>query len=46
MGIIISFIMLLQFDSTTILSSLVIMSILFFISVSFAKSKKIRIEKS
>lgn len=46
MGIIISFIMLLQFDSTTILSSLVIMSILFFIGVSFAKSKKIRIEKS
>jgi len=46
MGIIISFIMLLQFDSTTILSSLIIMSLLFFISVSFAKSKKIRIEKS
>jgi APA family basic amino acid/polyamine antiporter len=40
MGIIISFIMLLQFDSTTILSSLVIMSILFLIGVYFAKSKK------
>lgn len=46
MGIIISFIMLLQFDSTTILSSLVIMSILLLIGVYFAKSKKIRIEKS
>ena len=46
LGIIISFIMLLQFDSTTILSSLVIMGILFLISVYFAKSKKIRIEKS
>ncbi|MGE5862516.1 MAG: APC family permease [Nitrososphaerales archaeon] len=45
-GIVISFIMLLQFDSTTILLSLIIMSILFLISIFFAKSKKIGIEKS
>jgi hypothetical protein len=46
MGIIISLLMLLQFDYTTILSSLVIMSILFLIGVYFAKSKKTGIEKS
>ena len=39
-GILISFIMLLQFDTTIILSSLVIMSILLLIGIYFAKSKK------
>ena len=38
-GVMISFIMLLQFDTTIILSSLVIMSILLLIGIYFAKSK-------
>ena len=40
-GVIISFIMLLQFEFTIILSSLVIMGILLLIGIYFAKSKKI-----
>lgn len=39
MGIVISFIMILQFDSTTILFSLIVISILFLISILFARSK-------
>lgn len=39
-GIVISFIMLSQFDSRTILFSLIIMCILFLFSIFFAKSKK------
>jgi APA family basic amino acid/polyamine antiporter len=45
-GIIISLIMLLQFDSKTVLSSLVIMSMLFLIGIYFAKSKKLDIKNT
>ena len=45
-GVIISFIMLLQFEFTIILSSLVIMCILFLIGIYFARSKKSEYKKS
>ena len=45
-GVIISFIMLLQFEFTIIFSSLVIMCILFLIGIYFARSKKSEYKKS
>jgi hypothetical protein len=45
MGIVISFIMILQFDSTTILFSLIVISILFLISILFARSKNKKVRK-
>jgi basic amino acid/polyamine antiporter, APA family len=45
MGIVISFIMILQFDSTTVLFSLIVISILFLISILFARSKNKKVRK-